>query len=87
MTQIAQQAAREEFRKYVADDGLKVEYNGYTAWEIAGKIVDAARDADIEEMLEDMSKEYEDKESQLEDHDCRQESCAVCIKERPEYAI
>jgi len=81
MTPIAQQAAREEFMKYVAGDGLKPQFDGMTAWEIAGKIVDAARDVDIGEMLEDMSQD------ELDGHDCKGEKCEVCIELRPEYVI
>src|SRR3990167_10582094 len=39
-----QQLIREMLLKYVASDGLKPEYNGLTAWDLAGRIIKALKE-------------------------------------------
>jgi len=62
-----QEKIREILRKYIADDGLKLKYNGITAWEIAGMILrEVERLKDEEETTRDFEGQ-EAEERYLED--------------------
>jgi hypothetical protein len=42
-----QELVRELIRKYVADDGLRPEYDGMSAWSLAGHIMDSIHFAEM----------------------------------------
>lgn len=51
------EAARVALRKYVADDGLKPEWNGQSAWAVAEAILKAAEAVEFDEMAQSYEEE------------------------------
>jgi len=76
-----QEKVRETLRRYIADDGLKPEYDGMTAWELAGIIlrevdkVNEEEEFKLEQKLADLTQEMdEDTREWAELHGAYQDS-------------
>lgn len=70
------QRGREIIRKYVADDGLKPEYNGMTAWEISKMILEAVEVIKTIEIGMETARKLKEERERCAEHN--ESNCEVC---------